>query len=201
VSSRLRHGGRAPLAIGGLLSVPVFFCSLMAASLALEKPHKFEWRSGGKLLTTWHTATSSMEARIWLWALLPSLLLLAVAAAAMYVPYGFYVVCGAAIVDVLAVTHRLDRWVAHHTVRYPNGVDLIPTSNAASDKIARGEWEGKARDTAVSLQHWTIGIALAAVVVVAALAARRRWFGRREAPASATPLEGVHAPDATLPPL
>jgi hypothetical protein len=37
-------------------------------------------------------------------------------------------------------------------------------------------------------------------VVVAALAARRRWFGRA-APVAGPPLEGVHAPDATMPPL
>jgi hypothetical protein len=183
------------------MAVPLFFCSLMAASLALEKPHTYQWRSGGKLLTTWHPPTNSIEARIWLWALVPSLLLLAVGIGALLIPFGFYVVCGAAVVDVLAVTHRLDRWAAHHSVRFPNGVDLIPVSNAASDKQAPGEWESNAREAAVSLQHWTIGIAVAAVVVVAALAAKRRWLGRREAPAPAPPLEGVHAPDATLPPL
>jgi hypothetical protein len=183
------------------MAVPLFFCALMAASLALEKPHKFEWTSGGKLQTTWHPPTSSNEARIWLWAFLPPLLLLAVALGAMFVPYGFYLVCGAAIVDALAVTHRLDRWVAHHTARFPDGVDLIPPSNAASDKVAPGEWEGKARDTVLSLQHWTIAIALAAALVVAALAARRRWFGRKAPASPPPPLESVHAPDATLPPL
>ena len=199
--ARLRHAPRAPLAIGALMAVPLFFCALMAASLALEKAHTIEWTSAGKLLTTWHPPTSSTEARIWLWALVPPLLLLVFALGAMLVPYGFYLVCGAAIVDALAVTHRLDRWAAHHTARFPNGVDLIPPSNAASDKVAPGEWEGKARDTALSLQHWTIAIAVAAALVVTALAVRRRWFGRRPAPTPAPPLEGVHAPDATLPPL
>ena len=199
---RFLHGPtRAPLAIGGLMAVPLFFCALMASSLAIEKPEKFEWTSGGKLLTTWHPPTNATEARIWFWALVPSLLLMAVAIGAMYVPYGFYIVCGAAIVDTLAVTHKLDIWVEHHTDRYPNGVDLIPASNAASDKIAPGEWEAKASDTAISLQHWTVGIAVAAVIVVAALAARRRWFGQRKAPVPAPPVESVHAPDATLPPL
>jgi hypothetical protein len=198
VRARLRQSPRAPLAIAGLIAVPLFFCSLMAASLALEKPHTYQWRSGGKLLTTWHPPTNANEARIWLWALVPPLLLLAVGFGAMLVPYGFYVVCGAAIVDALAVTHRLDRWVAHHSARFPNGVDLIPSSNAASDKIAPGEWEGKARDTALSLQHWTISIAVAAALVVTALAARHRWFSRAPAPAP-PPLEGIHAPDATPP--
>jgi hypothetical protein len=200
VRARLREAPRAPLAIAGLISVPLFFCSLMGASLALEKAHTYQWRSGGRLLTTWHSPTTGTEARIWIWALVPSLLLLAVGLGAMLIPYGFYVVCAAAIVDSLAVTHRLDRWAAHHTARYPNGVDLIPKSNAASDKIAPGEWEAKARETALSLQHYTIAIAIAAAVVVTLLAVRRRWFGRRPAPAP-PPLEGVHAPDATVPPL
>jgi hypothetical protein len=189
------------LAIGGLIAVPLFFCSLTAASLALEKPHKFEWRSGGKLLTTWHPPTAATEARIWLWALVPSLALVALALAARLVPYGLYLVCGAAILEAFAVAHRLDRWTAHHTARYPNGVDLIPRSNAASDKYAPGEWEAKARDTVISLQHWTIAIAVAAVLVAAALAARRRWFGKSPAATPPPPLEGIHATDATLPPL
>jgi hypothetical protein len=200
VRARLREAPRSPLAIAALMAVPLFFCSLMATSLALEKAHTFQWMRGGKLLTTWHPPTNANEARIWLWALVPPLLLLAAGFGAMLVPYGFYVVCGAAIVDAFAVTHRLDRWVAHHTARFPNGVDLIPSSNAASDKIAPGEWEGKAHDTALSLQHWTIAIAVAAAVTMTALAARRRWFGRR-APAPAPPLESIHATDATMPPL
>jgi hypothetical protein len=196
--ARLRHAPRAPLAIGGLIAVPLFFCALTAASLALEKPHVYQWRSGGRLLTTWHPPSASTEVRIWLWALVPGLMLLAVALAAMLVPYGFYVVCAAGIVESLAVTHRLDRWTAHHTTRFPNGVDLIPPSNAASDKFAPGEWEAKARDTVLSLQHWTIGIAVAAAVIATALAVRRRWFASRP-PAAQPPLEGMHAPDATLP--
>jgi hypothetical protein len=165
---------RGPLAIGGFLAIPVFFCSLMAASLALEKPHTIQWRDGDRLLTTWHPPTSGNEARIWLFALLPPLLLMLVAAASSYVPYGFHAVCAAAVVDAAAVTHRLDLWVAHHTARFPNGVDLIPASNAASDKIAPGEWETNARDTALSLAHWTWGIAAAATVLTLALALRRR---------------------------
>ena len=175
---RLRHAPRAPIAIAGLMAVPLFFCSLMAASLALERPHTYQWDRGGKLLTTWHPPTNANEAKIWLFALVPPALLLLVGLVAMPIPYGFYLVCLGAIVDALAVTHRLDRWTAHHTTRFPNGVDLIPKSNPASDKLAPGEWEAKARDTALSLSHWTIGIAIAAALIVSALAARRRFFGR-----------------------
>ena len=57
-----------------------------------------------------------------------------------------------------------------------------------------------ARDTALSLQHWTIGLALASALVMAGLTVRKRYFGRKPAVVE-TPLEGVHAPDATLPSL
>ena len=30
------------------IAIPLFFSSLMAATLALEKPHKYEWMRGGK---------------------------------------------------------------------------------------------------------------------------------------------------------
>jgi hypothetical protein len=185
--------------MAGVLAVPLFFCSLMAATLALEKAQKYEWRSGGRLLTTWHQPAASTEAKIWLFALLPSLILLAVGLAARLVPYGIYLSCAAAVVLALAVTHRIDEWAAHHSTRFPNGEDLIPRSNFASDKLARGEWEQKAKETALSLSHWTIAIAAAAAVIVAALAVRRRWLGRHRMAAETLPAPGVHAPDATTP--
>jgi hypothetical protein len=89
-------------------------------------------------------------------------------------------------------------WERHHTARYPVGVDLVPPVNAASDKYDRGQWEQMARETALSLQHWTIGLALASALVMAALYVRRRFFSRRPIGAE-PPLEGIHAPDATLP--
>jgi hypothetical protein len=103
----------------------------------------------------------------------------------------------------MAVVHRTAIWERHHTSRYPVGVDLIPPVNAASDTFDRGQWEHTARATALSLEHWTIGVALAAALVSTALAVRRRYFGRKpfEAPLQldGTQLEAVHAPDATTP--
>jgi hypothetical protein len=203
---RLRRAPRAPIAIAALMAVPLFFCSLMAASLAVEKPHTYQWVRGGRLVTTWHPPTNANEARIWLLALVPPALLLLAGLVVMPIPYGFYLVCLGAIVDALAVTHRLDRWVAHHTRRFPDGVDLVPASNPASDKIAPGEWEAKARDTALSLSHWTIGIAIAAALIVAALAVRRRLLGRRapvlQPPTAATggaaEVSPVAGPDTAL---
>jgi len=194
-----RGRGKAPLAIAGFIAIPLFFSSLMSATLALEKPHKFEWMRGDKLLTTWHDPTTGNITAIWLWALVPPIVLVVVGLVATRLPLGFYVPCAAAIVMAMAVVHKTGTWERHHTARYPVGVDLIPPSNAASDKFDQGQWEHMARDTAVSLQHWTIGLALAASAVMAALFVRRRFFARKPVHLAQPPLEGVHAPDATTP--
>jgi hypothetical protein len=55
-----------------------------------------------------------------------------------------------------------------------------------------------ARDTAVSLSHWTIALALASAFVLAFLTVRRRYFARGPV-LEEPPLEGVHATDATTP--
>jgi hypothetical protein len=190
---------RAPLAIAGFIAIPLFFSSLMAATLALEKPHVIAWK-GGKhgLLMTWHEPTSANVARIWLWALVPPIILCLVGLIAVRLPYGFYVPCAAAIVLAIAVVHDIDKWTLHHTLRFPVGVDLIPSTNAASNKFDRGQWELMARDTALSLSHWTIAIALASALVLVGLTVRRRYFARGPV-LEEPPLEGLHAPDATTP--
>jgi hypothetical protein len=193
-----RARSRAPLGIAGFIAIPLFFSSLMSATLALEKPRLAQWTSGGKLQTTWHDPSTATEARIWLWALLPPAVLALVGWVATRLPLGIYVPGVAAIVLAMAVVHKTAIWERHHTSRYPVGVDLIPPANVASDVFDRGQWEHIARDTALSLQHWTIGIAAASVAVLAALTIRRRYFTRKPVQAHA-PLEGVHAPDATTP--
>jgi hypothetical protein len=191
--------GRGPLAIAGFIGIPLFFSSLMAASLALEKPRKYEWKGGHHgLLTTYHDPATGTIASVWLWAMVPPLVLVAIGFVATRLPLGFYVPCVAAIVIAMAVVHKTATWERHHTARYPVGVDLIPPANAASDKFDRGQWEHLARDTSLSLQHWTIGVALASGLVMAGLYVRRRYFSRRPV-ASSGQLEGVHAPDATPP--
>jgi hypothetical protein len=194
--------GRSPLAIAAFIAIPLFFSSLMAASLAIEKPHKYEWKGGHHgLLTTYHDPTSKNIATVWLWALVPPLVLIAVGLVATRLPLGFYIPCLAAIVIAMAVVHKTATWERHHTARYPVGVDLIPPANAASDKFDRGQWEHMARDTALSLQHWTIGVALASALVMALLWIRRHFFARRPVTGPSGTLEGVHAPDATPPAL
>ena len=189
---------RAPLGIAAFIAIPLFFSSLMAATLALEKPRVVQWTSGGRLLTTWHEPAASNTAQIWLWALVPPLVLILVGWIAIRLPYGFYVSCVAAIVIAMGVVHRLNRWTLHHTLRFPNGVDLIPKSNLQSNKYDPGEWEKMARATALSLSHWTIAIAVVAIVIVATSAARRRWWARQPQETWA-PVESIHATDATMP--
>src|SRR2546423_12926174 len=155
----MRSRSRAPLGIAAFNGMPLFFSSLMASTLALERPHTFQWRDGGRLLTTWHDPTSATVARSWLWAMVPPLVLLAIGAIATRLPLGFYVPCLAAIPIAMAVVHKTATWERHHTARFPNGVDLIPASNPQSNKFDPGQWEQNARQTALSLQHWTIALA------------------------------------------
>ena len=171
----------------------------MASTLALEKPLKYEWK-GGKhgLLTTWHDPTTATVARIWLWALVPPLVLVLVGLISTRIPLGSYVACLAAIVIAIAVVHSTATWQRHHTARYPVGVDLVPPTNPASDKFARGQWELMARETAVSLGRWTIGAALVSAAVMGGLVLRRRYFGRGPM-LDYVPLEGVHGVDVTPP--
>jgi hypothetical protein len=176
VLARLANrGSRAPLAIGGFLAIPLFFSSLMASTLAQEKPHTIQWKGcHSGICTVWHDPTTADMTRIWLWALVPSLVLVVVSLIATRLPLGFYLSCVAAIVIAMAVAHKTETWAHHHTQRFPWGVDLIPKSQSFSNLWNPGEWEHEARQTALSLQHWTIGIALAAMAVMVALEIRRR---------------------------
>lgn len=198
----LRGRPRAPLSIAAFIAIPLFFSSLMAATLALEKPHKIEWKRAGHIVATWHDPTTSNITHIWLWAFVPPLVLVVAGLIAMRIPYGFYVSCLAGIVIAMGTVHKTATWQAHHTQRYPNGVDLIPagTAYAGSNRYDPGQWEAQARATALSLQHWTIGVALAAALVMAALEIRRRFFSRGPAATSGpTQVESIHATDATTP--
>ena len=173
---RLRPPTRAPLVIAGLLAFPLFFASLLSVTLAIERPHRFQWRRpDGRLIEVDHQPTTTQEAKIWALALVvPALLVGLGLAAAYWRRGGIYAVSTAGILAALALPHRLDRWTAHHAQRFPFGMDLIPDTNVQSSTLSRGEWEGQARDTVISLTHWTIGAAIAATAIVAGMALRRR---------------------------
>jgi hypothetical protein len=193
--------GRGPWAIASFIGIPLFFSALMASTLAQEKPRVVQWKGCKEgLCTTWHEPSSATEARIWLWAILPPILLSLIGLACTRLRGGWYIACVAGIVEALAVVHRVDLWERHHTARFPWGVDLIPGTNLQSNQYDPGEWEKLARETALSLSHWTIGVAAAAIVVMGALWLRRRYFARRPflvGDEGDGVLEGVHAPDAT----
>jgi hypothetical protein len=171
---RLTPPTKAPLALAGFLALPIFFASLMAASLALEKPRVVEWsRPGGHIARIFHAPSGSNEARIWLAALVPPLVLVLAGFVASFIPHGFYVTCGSAIIVGLALLPRLHVWQLHHTLRFPYGEDLL-ADQTTSSSLARGEWEKDAADTVRSLVHYTIGLAIAAAVIGLFLAYRRR---------------------------
>jgi len=194
------RGSKAPLAIAAFIAIPLFFSSLMAATLALEKPRVVQWTSGGKLLTTWHDPAAANVAKVWLWALVPPLLLIVVGWVATRLPQGFYVSCVAAIVIAMATVHKTAIWEKHHTERFPNGVDLIPASNVQSNTYDPGQWEKTARETSLSLEHWTIGLAILCIAVAAGLRLRQHYLRGRVPPRFA-PIESVHGVDVTPPPL
>lgn len=192
--------GRAPLGIAAFLAIPLFFGSLMASALAQERPTKIQWQ-GCKhgICTMWFNPSTSNEARIWLWALVPSVVMVVVGLIATRLPLGFYVSCLASIVVAMAVVHKTAIWEKHHIARFPMGIDLVPDHGYAfSNQWTRGQWEKGALDTALSFQHWTIGIALAAMLVMASLWVRSRYFSRKPVVVG-VPAEGMHAPDATMP--
>ena len=203
----LSRGGRAPLGIAAFLAIPLFFCSLMASTMAQEKAHKIQWKGcHSGICTVWHDPTTANVARVWLWALVPSLVLVIVGLLASRIPLGFYVSCLGGIVIAIGVVHDTASWARHHTARFPKGVDLIPDRGygpnpfayASSNHFNRGEWEKEALHTSLSLQHWTIGIALAAMFMMAFLWVRSQQKARRPGVVG-VPTEGVHAPDVTPP--
>lgn len=173
---RFRPAGKAPLALAGFLSLPLFFAALMAASLAIEKPKAYEWQRHGRLFRTFHDATGANEAKIWALAIAVGLSLVAIGWLASYLRYGLYVTCAAAIAEALALTVRLPRWERHHTARFPFGEDLYPDSSTSS-LVARGQWEHNAAETVRSLVHYTVGLALVATAIVVFLAVRRNRGG------------------------
>jgi len=173
---RLIPASKAPLGLAGFLALPIFFASLMAVTLAIEKARVVEWTRGKGIARVWHEPTGSTEAKIWLLALVPPLLLVAAGWVAAHFPYALYVTCAAAIIDALALTIRLHRWELHHTARFAYGEDLL-ADQTTSSSLQRGEWEHDAAQTVWSLVHYTIGLSLAAALIATYLTVRRRRGG------------------------
>jgi 4-amino-4-deoxy-L-arabinose transferase-like glycosyltransferase len=165
--NRLRGASRAPLAVAGILAVPLFFVGLMAFSLKLDKPSVAGVRLADPTKSTVGTiylAAFAVAGGLVLVGLLAMLLRSRLAAAIPAV---------AAIVAAIVLIVPLGTWAAQHTNRYPLGVDNIKKSDP-SDIYLRGEWEASAKTTARQIGFATIGIAVAAIAILAALEVRRR---------------------------
>jgi hypothetical protein len=170
-----RSRAKAPLAVAAILAAPLFFAALMAMSLAVEKPTVHHVLRHGTSVVRLGDPAGSTEAAVWLLALVPPLAVVLVGAAAMLLGRaGVAVSSLAGIAAAVVLLVPLDGWTSRHTGRYPEGVDLIPTSAGSENIYLRGEWEGTARHTVEQLGIVTIALAAIAIAFAAVVAVRRR---------------------------
>ena len=170
--SRFHRASKAPLAVAGILALPLFFVGLMAFSLKLDKPSHTVTKSGGVVLGD---PTKGTVGTIYLCAFAVSLGVVLVGVIAMLLRSRFasIVPAVAGIAAAVALVVPLGTWATEHTNRYPLGVDNIP-QNSPQDLFLRGEWEENAKTTAHQIGLVTIGIAIAAIVLTVLLELRRR---------------------------
>ena len=189
VVAKARSRSKVPLAVAGILSLPLFFAALMAMSLAVEKPTVHHLLKHGKPVVELGDPSGGNEAAVWLLALATVLAVLLVGAGGIFAGRaGVPLVAVAAIAVSLAILIPLDGWRDAHTGRYPAGVDLIPRSAGSEDIYLRGEWETAARLTAFQLGLVTIGMGGAAIAAFLALDLRRRRRGAGPPPPPPPPL-------------
>lgn len=157
---------KAPLAVGGLIAVPLYFATLLATSLALDKPHVVRGHAG--------PSTTASELAVYFAALIaPGILLAAGAAGMLLKRHGVYLAAAAGIVCSLLLPGISNGWIARHERRFPVGMDFIKDSDP-SNLSSRGEWEHAAQATVTSITHWTLGLAVGAILVCVLLELRRR---------------------------
>jgi hypothetical protein len=184
--SRLRGASKAPLAVAGILAVPLFFVALMAFSLKLDKPSHTTTQAGKVVLGD---PTKGTVGTIYLAALAVAggLVLVGLLAMLLRSRLAAVIPAVAAIVAAIVLMIPLGTWASEHTNRYPLGVDNIKQSDP-SDIYLRGEWEQSAKTTAREIGFATIGLAVAAIAILAALEYRRRR-GRETIPVEPPPIE------------
>jgi hypothetical protein len=188
---RLAARKRTPLTVSCILAAPLYFLSLLLVSMAIDRPRVVAWTHNGVLIERYHPTAADLEAKIWLVALIPSLLLILVGVAAVFIRYGTYLVCLALIVISAALPHKLSTWQAHHTQRYPQrGQDLIKDT-WSTNLLDQGEWEQRAHVTIISLRNWMFGLAIVFALGFALADVLRRRRDNREAPALGPPADPV----------
>ena len=162
----MRVDTKAPLAVAGLIAVPVFFACLLASSLAIDRPRIVR---GQEL-----PGTSGTEAKVWLAALIGPAIIMAVGVAALALRrYGVYAAAAAGIVVSLVLPGVSNGWIARHSARFPLGIDFVKDSDP-SNYLNRGEWEQSAQHTITSITDWTLGLCIGAIAAAALLELRRR---------------------------
>jgi hypothetical protein len=184
--SRLRGASRAPLAVAGILAVPLFFVGLMAFSLKLDKPSHQLTKKGAVVLGD---PTKGTIGTIYLCALAVSVGVVLAGVLAMLLRSRLAAVIPAlaGIAASVALLVPLGTWAADHANRYPLGVDNIP-QKSPQDLFLRGEWEANAKTTAHQIGLVTIGIAIAAIILTVLLEVRRRR-GREAIAVEPPPIE------------
>jgi hypothetical protein len=185
--SRFRGASKAPLAVAGILAAPLFFVALMAFSLKFDKP------AGASPALADPTKATVLTIYLVTFAVVGALILVGAGSMLLRSRLALIIPAVVGIVMTILLLISLGPWATEHTDRYPLGIDNYPPSNRY-DIWLRGEWEHDAKVTAQQIGLVTIGIAVAAILISIAL----EWRGRRGSVVGA-PVEGIHAPDATLP--
>ncbi|HKC77378.1 MAG TPA: hypothetical protein VKB70_03215 [Gaiellaceae bacterium] len=170
--SRLHLSSKAPLAVAGILAVPIFFVALLAFGLKFDKP-SHTVGSSGKLVLGDPTKGTLGTIYLLAFAVAIGVVLVGLLASLLRVRLSSIVPAISAIVAAILLIAPLGSWAAQHTARYPLGVDNIPKSSP-QDLSLRGEWEQSTKSTARQIGLTTIGIAIAAIVLAGALEVRRR---------------------------
>jgi hypothetical protein len=183
---RLRGASKAPVAVAGILALPLFFVGLMAFSLKVDKPSHHLTKKGIVVLGD---PTKGTVGTIYLLAFAVSIAVVLVGVLAMLLRSRLAVIVPAvaAILASILLMLPLSTWAAGHTKRYPLGADNIPRSSP-SDQFLRGEWEQTAKTTADQIGFATIGLGIVAIAITVALEIRRRR-GREFPPVAPPPLE------------
>jgi hypothetical protein len=172
-----RGTSKAPLAVAGILAVPLFFVALMAFTLKVDKPSHNATANGSVVLAD---PAKGTVGKIYLLALAAAAAVVLVGLLARLLRSRLAVIAPSVVALVLSILLQLplNTWAAEHTKRYPFGTDNIrdPTSKtpSPSNLVNRGEWEATAKTTAHQIGLVTIGLALAAIVICVLLEMRRR---------------------------
>ena len=127
---RFRGARKTPVAVAGIMALPLFFVGLMAFSLKIDNPTKSVTAKGKVVLGD---PTKTTVGTIYLLALAVALavVLVGVLAVLLRSRLAPIVPAVAGIVAAVLLIVPLGGWATEHTNRYPYGTDNIPDGTAA----------------------------------------------------------------------